>query len=173
MTVAEMPTDAHHPTAPAVCRVRVWPLPAGPAHHAERTARTIIRGVLADADAGRDAVLDAETILAELAVNAVQHAVPPYELRVVFVGQLWPAWCDVADSGSDLERVRHRLGNAAMPGDALAELTTRGRGLVMVNGLSAGRCAAYLTTVCQSNAAGKAVGFALPGIRPIACMGRR
>jgi anti-sigma regulatory factor (Ser/Thr protein kinase) len=163
MTVAEMPIDAHHPAAPALCRVRVWPLPGGQAHHAERTARTIIRGVLADADAARDDVLEAEIIVAELAVNAVQHAVPPYELRVVFVGQSWPAWCDVADSGTDLQRVRRRLGEAARPDAATCELTTRGRGLVMVNGLSGRRCAAYLTTVCHSQAAGKAVGFALPG----------
>jgi len=163
MTVAEMPIDTQHPAAPALCRVRVWPLPVGPAHDAERSARTIVRGVLADADASRDDVLEAEIIVAELAINAVQHAVPPYEVRVVFVGQRWPAWCDVADGGSDLERVRRRLGETAVPDGAESELTVRGRGLVMVNGLSGGRCAAYLTTVCPSNAAGKAVGFALPG----------
>jgi len=87
MTVAEMPTNAHHPAAPALCRVRVWPLPAGLAHHAERIARAIIRSVLADSDVGREGVLEAEIIVAELAVNAVQHALPPYELRVVFAGQ--------------------------------------------------------------------------------------
>jgi anti-sigma regulatory factor (Ser/Thr protein kinase) len=163
MTVAEMPMNARHPAVPAVCRVRVWPLPASPAHHAERAARAIIRGVLHDADANRDDVAEAETIVAELAVNAVQHAVPPYELRVVFVGQSWPTWCDVADSGSDIDRVRRRLRDAAVLGDSMCELELCGRGLVMVNGLSGGRCAAYLTTVCQTQAAGKAVGFALPG----------
>ena len=164
MTVAEMPVEAHHPAVPAIYGVRVWPLPAGSAHHTERTARSIIRDVLAAVDAGRDDVLEAEMIVAELAVNAVQHAVPPYELRVVFVGQGWPAWCEVADGGTDLDRVRRRLGAAATgPDDAPPELTVRGRGLVMVNGLSAGRCAAYPTTVCQTNEAGKAVGFALPG----------
>jgi anti-sigma regulatory factor (Ser/Thr protein kinase) len=168
MTVAEMSTDAHHSAAPAPCRVRAWPLPAGAAHHTERAARTIIRRVLEDTGAGSDDVLEVEIIVAELAVNAAQHAVPPYELRVVFVGQTWPAWCDVADSGTDVERVRRRLRNAVMSGDALPELATCGRGLVMVNGLSAGRCAAYLTTVCQTQAAGKAVGFALPGAGPIA-----
>jgi anti-sigma regulatory factor (Ser/Thr protein kinase) len=161
MTVAEMPIDAHHPAAPAMCRVRVWPLPAGAAHHTERTARTIIRGVLRAADTARDDVLESETIVAELAVNAVQHSVPPYELRVVFMGKVWPAWCEVADGGTDLERVRRRLAGVAL----VSELTERGRGLLMVSGLSAGRCAAYLTTVCQSQAAGKAVGFALPGTR--------
>jgi anti-sigma regulatory factor (Ser/Thr protein kinase) len=169
MTVAEMPIHAHHPAAPALCRVGVWPLPAGPAHHAERTARTIIRTVLADAR--RDDVLEAETIVAELAVNAVQHAVPPYELRIIFAGQTWPAWCEIADGGNDLARVRRRLGDA-MSGAAMSELTVRGRGLVMVSGLSAGRCAAYPTTVCQTNAAGKAVGFALPGTGCIACADR-
>lgn len=168
MTVAEMPMNARDPAVPAVCRVRVWPLPADPAHHAERAARAIIRDVLHDADAKRDDVAEAETIVAELAVNAVQHAVPPYELRVVFVGRAWPAWCDVADSGTDLERVRRRLGDAAVPGGAMCELALRGRGLVMVNGLSGGRCAAYLTTVCQTDAAGKAVGFALPGAGRVA-----
>jgi anti-sigma regulatory factor (Ser/Thr protein kinase) len=168
MTVAEMPMNAPHSAVPVVCRVRVWPLPASPAHHAERAARAIIRGVLHDADANRDDVAEAETIVAELAVNAVQHAVPPYELRVVFVGQTWPAWCDVADSGTELERVRRRLGDAAVPGDAMCELKLCGRGLAMVNGLSGGRCAAYLTTVCQTDAAGKAVGFALPGAGRVA-----
>ncbi|HZB33905.1 MAG TPA: ATP-binding protein [Streptosporangiaceae bacterium] len=164
MTVAEMPIDAHHPAAPAVCRVRVWPLPPGSAHHAETSARTIIRGVLRATGTGRDEVLEAETIVAELAVNAVQHAIPPYELRIVFMGRVWPTWCEVADGGPGLERVRQRLGGPAV----VSELTERGRGLVMVSGLSAGRCAAYLTTVCQTQAAGKAVGFALPGAGGVA-----
>src|SRR5262245_52608597 len=125
MTVAEMPIYAHQPAAPAICRVRVWPLPAGSAHRAERSARTIIRGVLR-AGVGRDDVLEAETIVAELAVNAVLHAVPPYELRIVLVGQIWPTWCEVADSGTDLERVRRRLGGASVPG-----LSEGGRGLLM------------------------------------------
>ena len=168
MTVAEMPREAHHPAAPALCRVRAWPLPIGAAHHAERTARRIIRRVLEGSGAGRDEVVEAEIVVAEIAVNAVQHAVPPYELRVVFVGRLWPVWCDVADSSADVERVGRRLRNAVMSGDAVSELTVRGRGLVMVNGLSAGRCAAYLTTVCHTRTAGKAVGFALPGAGPIA-----
>jgi anti-sigma regulatory factor (Ser/Thr protein kinase) len=169
MTDAEMPIDAHHPAAPALCRVRVWPLPTSPAHHTERTARTIIRNLLADTGAGGDAVLEAEIIVAELAVNAVQHAKPPYELRVIFVGQRWPTWCDVADGGTDLERVRRRLGDAAaVPDDAPPELTVGGRGLVMVYGLSGGRCAAYLTTVCQTDTAGKAIGFALPAPGPSA-----
>jgi anti-sigma regulatory factor (Ser/Thr protein kinase) len=164
MTVAEMPIDAQHPAAPALCRVRVWPLPAESAHHAETSARTIVRGVLRDSDAGRDDVLEAEIIVAELAVNAVQHAVPPYELRVEFVGWAWPTWCEVADGGTDLRCVQRRLGAAAAgDDDAMPELTTRGRGLLMVHGLSAGRCAAYPTMVCQSNKPGKAVGFALPG----------
>lgn len=166
MTVAEMPIDAQHPAAPAVCRVRVWPLPADSAHQAERSARTIIRSVLGAAGAGRDDVLDTENIVAELAVNAVQHAVPPYELRVVFVGQMWPTWCEVADSGTNVERVRRRLrGSTALPDDMTLELDECGRGLLMVSGLCDGRCAAYPTTVCRTNAAGKAVGFALPGRR--------
>jgi anti-sigma regulatory factor (Ser/Thr protein kinase) len=166
MTVAEMPTHAHHPAAPALCRVRVWPLPAGPAHHAERAARTIIRNVLADTDAGGDAVAEAEIIVAELAVNAAQHALPPYELRVIYAGQTWPVWCEVADSGTDLHRLQPHLHGATVAGpDRLAE---GGRGLVMVTGLSAGRCAAYATAVCQTHAAGKAVGFALPGVGGVA-----
>jgi anti-sigma regulatory factor (Ser/Thr protein kinase) len=167
MTVAEMPADAHHPAAPAVCRVRAWPLPTGSAHHAETRARAIIRDVLRNA--GSDDVLEVETIVAELAVNAVQHAVPPYELRVVFMGRHWPSWCEVADGDTDVQCVLRRLSEAAAgPADVVCDLTTRGRGLLMVNGLSGGRCAAYLTTVCRTNSAGKAVRFALAGVGRIA-----
>jgi anti-sigma regulatory factor (Ser/Thr protein kinase) len=164
MTVAEMSIDEHHYAAPDLCRVRIWSLPAGSPHHAERGARTIIRDVLRAANVSHDEVRDTEGIVAELAVNAVQHAAPPYELRIVFVGRIWPTWCEVADCGSDLERVQRGLrGAAALSDDAMPDLAERGRGLLMVSGLSAGRCAAYPTTVCQTNSSGKAVGFALPG----------
>jgi anti-sigma regulatory factor (Ser/Thr protein kinase) len=165
MAVAEISIDASHPAVPGLSRVRAWPLPhAGSPHHAERRARTIIRSVLGSAHVRRDDVLDTEIIVAELAVNAVQHAAPPYELRIVFVGAVWPVWCEVADGGAGLERVRQRLrGPAAVSAGAVPELAERGRGLLMVGGLSGGRCAAYPTTVCHTNSAGKAVGFALPG----------
>jgi anti-sigma regulatory factor (Ser/Thr protein kinase) len=166
MTVAEMPIDARHPAALAVCHARVWPLPGDSAHHAERAARAIVRSVLGGADVGRDDMLAAEHIVAELALNAVQHAAPPYELRIVFVGRRWPTWCDVADGGTDPDRVRRRLhGDAATIADvAIAELAEGGRGLALVSGLCEGRCAAYPTTLYRTNSAGKAVGFALPGM---------
>jgi anti-sigma regulatory factor (Ser/Thr protein kinase) len=168
MTIAEISMDARDPAVPAVCHARVWPLPDDSAHHAERTARAIVRSVLDDADAGRDDMLEAEHIVAELALNAVQHAPPPYELRIVFVGRRQPTWCEVADGDTDPERVRRRLrGNAATiagPDVAIAELAECGRGLAMVSGLCDGRCAAYPTTLCRTNSAGKAVGFALPGM---------
>lgn len=164
MTVAEMFIDARHPAAPAVCRVRAWPLPAGSPHHAERGARAIIREVLSDANVRRDDVLETENIVAELTINAIQHAPPPYELRIVFVGGLWPTWCEVADAGTDVERIRQGLRGTAGPVDAvLGDLSERGRGLLMVSGLCDGRCAAYPTTICQISSPGKAVGFALPG----------
>lgn len=165
MTITEMSIDASHPAVPGVCRVRVWSLPAGSAHQAERHARSIIRSVLGAAHVRRDDVLDTEIIVAELAVNAVQHAAPPYELRIISVGAVWPVWCEVADSGAGLERVRQRLrGPAAVSAEAIPELAEGGRGLLMVGGLAGGRCAAYPTSLCHSNSAGKAVGFALPGV---------
>ena len=164
MTVAEVCIDGQHPAEPALCHVRVWSLPGGSPHEAERRARAIIRDLLRDVGASRDHVLETEHIVAELAVNAVQHAVPPYELRIVFVGTQWPAWCEVADSGSDLERIQGLLNGTAAVSDAgTPELAECGRGLLMVTGLCEGRCAAYPTTVCQTNSPGKAVGFCLPG----------
>jgi anti-sigma regulatory factor (Ser/Thr protein kinase) len=167
MTVAEMCIDMQQLVAPSLCRVQVWLLPADSPHHAERRARTILRDVLSRTDAADDDVLDAEHIAAELAVNAVQHGASPYELRVVFVGEFWPVWCEVADSDPEPDGVRRWLCHAAgapVGEGVIAELSESGRGLQMAAGLSDGRCAAYATTVCQTSAAGKAVGFALPRI---------
>jgi anti-sigma regulatory factor (Ser/Thr protein kinase) len=167
MTVAEMCIDVQQLFTPSLCRVRMWLLPAGSPYHAERRARTILRDVLGRTGVVDDDVLDAEHIVAELAVNAVRHAAPPYELRVVFVGEVWPVWCEVADSSPKPEDVQWRLRRAVETpvGDGmLAELSEHGRGLRMAAGLSDGRCAAYATTVCQTGAAGKAVGFALPRV---------
>jgi anti-sigma regulatory factor (Ser/Thr protein kinase) len=168
MTVAELSIDARHPAAPGLCRVRVWPLPAASAHCAERGARTIVRDVLAAAGVRPGDVLETESIVAELAVNAVQHAAPPYELRIVFAGTVWPTWCEVADGGADVDRIRWRppgggAATTATSAEAVPELAEGGRGLILVGGLSGGRWAAYRTTLCQNNAVGKAVGFALPG----------
>jgi anti-sigma regulatory factor (Ser/Thr protein kinase) len=165
MTVAEVCEEMHQPAALGLCRVRVWLLPTGSSHHAECSARAIIRDVLQGSGATDDDVLEAEHIIAELAVNAVQHAVPPYELRIVFVGDVWPVWCELADGSPALDRVRQLLHSATTPvsDGVIPELSEGGRGLRLVGGLSNGRCAAYSAVLCRTGTAGKAVGFALPG----------
>jgi hypothetical protein len=80
-------------------------------------------------------------------------------------------WCEVADSNPELEGVRRRLRGAddipsasdVLP-EMIPELSESGRGLQLAGGLSYGRCAVYPTTICQTGTAGKAIGFALPGI---------
>jgi anti-sigma regulatory factor (Ser/Thr protein kinase) len=135
----------------------VWSLPADCAHRAERRARALLRSSLQQAGIACDDVLDAETAVAELAVNAVQHATPPYELRVFYIGGSLPIWCEVVDGGPFTDVFSEHL---RLPEDV--ELSERGRGLRMVEGLSAERCAAYPSTLSRTGGPAKAVGFALP-----------
>ena len=165
MTVAEVCVNTDPSIAPGLCRVRVWLLPADSPHHTEQRARTILRDVLGPLHIDGDAVADAEHVIAELAINAVQHAEPPCELRIMFLGEVWPAWCEVADSSPALDVVRRRLQGAVVTADdaMIPELAESGRGLQVAAGLSNGRCAVYPTAICQTGAIGKAIGFALPG----------
>jgi anti-sigma regulatory factor (Ser/Thr protein kinase) len=135
----------------------VWSLPSGSAHRAEARARTLVRESLLRAGIGGDDVFDADTAVAELAVNAVRHAHPPYELRILSLGGLLPIWCEVVDGGPPSDVFAEYL--RPPDGTGLAE---SGRGLQLVDGLSVGRCAAYPTSVSRTGAAAKAIGFALP-----------
>ena len=145
-------------TSPAVStwRVRAWVLPNG---SAARRARTLIRELLTESGVADSAVADAETMVAELAANAEVHARPPCELRVVMIGRQ-PIWCEVVDADSNLAAVAKHLHSGAV--EAMAE---RGRGLPLVAMLSGGRCAVYSVTAMTNDVIGKAVGFALPGLR--------
>jgi anti-sigma regulatory factor (Ser/Thr protein kinase) len=134
----------------------VWSLPADCAHRAGRRARALLRSSLQQAGIAYDDVLDVETAVAELAVNAVQHATPPYELRVFYVGGSLPIWCEVVDAGPVIDV----FSEIRLPEDV--ELFERGRGLRMVEGLSDERCAAYPSTLSRTGDPAKAVGFALP-----------
>jgi anti-sigma regulatory factor (Ser/Thr protein kinase) len=138
-------------------RMAVWSLPADSAHRAERRARALLRSSLQRAGVACDDVLDAETAVAELAVNAVQHATPPYELRVFYVGGSLPIWCEVVDGGPVTDVFSEHL---RLPEDM--GLSERGRGLRMVEGLSDGRCATYPSSLSRTGIPAKAVGFALP-----------
>jgi anti-sigma regulatory factor (Ser/Thr protein kinase) len=139
------------------CRMATWSLPADSAHRAERRARALLRRSLRQAGIAHDDVLDAETAVAELAVNAVQHATPPYELRVFYVGASLPVWCEVVDGGPVTDVFRDDLRSPEDIG-----LSEGGRGLRMVEGLSDQRCAAYPSTLSPTGDPAKAVGFALP-----------
>jgi anti-sigma regulatory factor (Ser/Thr protein kinase) len=135
----------------------VWSLPANSAHRAEDRARVLLRDSLQQANIARDDVLDAETIVAELAVNAIQHATPPYELRIFSIGGSLPIWCEVVDGDPVPDVLRERLRSSGETG-----LSERGRGLQLVDGLSDGRWAVYPTTSSRTGNPVKAVGFALP-----------
>ncbi|WP_285495472.1 ATP-binding protein [Actinomadura sp. NBRC 104425] len=166
--IARIPLWSEHPAAlPAsdLWRARVWRLSS---QHAERKARAVVRDALTRAGASADTVADMELVVAELAANAVQHAKSPYELRIIFAGvDSRAVWCEVADCDPSLGRIPELLNVAAVPEpdddlDAvIASLTVGGRGLALVHGLTAGRCAVYPTTVCSPPRPGKAIGFAL------------
>ncbi|WP_329521794.1 ATP-binding protein [Spirillospora sp. NBC_01491] len=151
---------------------RIWRLPR---RRTEHRARSILRDVLARAGVPDARSAELELVAAELAANGVRHARPPYELRVLFAGSTrHPVWCELADSAPSLGRVPELLGAPSGPGpggdrDALiATLALGGRGLALVHGLTAGRCAAYPTITCTAPGLGKAVGFSLlepPGVR--------
>lgn len=141
-----------------LCRMSVWHLPCNSAHRAEKSARAAVRRALLQAGIGEDDIFDADSAVAELAVNAVQHARPPYELRILSLGGQLPIWCEVVDSGP--------FGDVFGEYVPDEELSEHGRGLRLVDGLSAQRCAAYPTSALRTGAAAKAVGFALP------CRGR-
>jgi hypothetical protein len=83
--------------------VASWALPTGSPRDAQLRAREILREVLDAAGVADVEAFEAETAVAELAINAVQHGKPPCELRVVYVGEHWPVWCELADAGSPLQ----------------------------------------------------------------------
>jgi anti-sigma regulatory factor (Ser/Thr protein kinase) len=148
---------------------RIWRLPLD---SAERRARVVLREVLAEAELPDDDIADMELVAAELAANGVRHARPPYELRVLYAGAgRRPVWCEIVDAEPELGRVAECLresGAQVSPGEVedldalIANLSLSGRGLTLVRGLTAGRCAAYPTTTCTVAGTGKAIGFALP-----------
>ncbi|WP_405139947.1 ATP-binding protein [Sphaerisporangium sp. NBC_01403] len=146
-------------------RVLVRILPYG---SAARRARTVIRDVLQQAGLARDAVIDAEIIVGELAANAERHARQPYELRVFHIGGV-PTWCEVVDGDPEPEKIRHAFQRlSTLPEPDLSLLAENGRGLLMTYELSQGHCQAYRTTTITTDAPAKAVAFALPN-----CSGHR
>ncbi|MDF5759028.1 ATP-binding protein [Spongiactinospora sp. TRM90649] len=138
--------------------VLAQPLQPGAAAH---QARSIVRQALRDAGTAITDIDDAELAVAELAANAEMHGRPPYELRIITVDGA-PAWCEVVDGDRDLSALSKILNDA----DACDPLATwfqeSGRGLLLVQQLSGGRCRAYPTTTADTGVPGKAVGFALP-----------
>jgi anti-sigma regulatory factor (Ser/Thr protein kinase) len=134
-----------------------WRLPAGSAHRAEVRARSLVRQALHEAGIAAGDIIEAETVVAELAVNALQHALPPYELRIFYVGGSLPIWCEVIDGGPIVDVIAEHLRTSED-----TNLAEGGRGLQIVHGLTDGRCTAYPTGASHLDVLGKAVGFALP-----------
>ncbi|MFC6084827.1 ATP-binding protein [Sphaerisporangium aureirubrum] len=123
-------------------------------------ARTLVREVLQDQGIPGDEVADAELVVAELAVNAVRHGRPPYEVRIFEVAAV-PVWCEVVDGDPDLcwiPALLDRAQDLSVP-DLFAE---SGRGLLLVRALSDGYCRAYRTTTFTTGSPAKTVAFALP-----------
>lgn len=147
---ASDPLDCPDPSG-----IALWSLPTDSAHRTEVRARSLLRGALREAGIAEDDLLDVETVVAELALNAAQHAIPPYELRIFYVGGHLPIWCEVVDGGPITNVIAKHLRTPEEPG-----MAEGGRGLQIVHGLTDGRCAAYPTSA--SGVRGKAVGFALP-----------
>ncbi len=130
---------------------------------ASRRARSVIREVLSRAGGDHQEIDDAENAVAELAANAEEHGRPPFELRIVFVdGE--PSWCEVVDADRNLKGVSATLDQLRACGDEpdLSLFEERGRGLLLVHALSAGRCWVYPTRMCATATLGKAIGFVLP-----------
>ena len=90
-------------------------------------------------------------------MNAVHHAVSPYELRIVYIGSSLPIWAEIVDGGPITDVIADHLRTPEETG-----LSEAGRGLQMVHGLTKGWCAAYPTIDSRTGLPAKAVGFALP-----------
>ncbi|GGK87237.1 hypothetical protein Sme01_48540 [Sphaerisporangium melleum] len=123
-------------------------------------ARSLIRDVLNGEGVSTEEMLDAETIVAELAANAERHGRPPYELRIYELGGV-PTWCEVVDGDPDLRWIPSVLDRTTgqMTPDLFSE---GGRGLILTRELSQGHCRAYVTTTFAAGEPAKAVAFALP-----------
>lgn len=122
---------------------------------------------------------DLETVVSELATNALCHTDGPCELRIVTRADV-PVLCEVADVGNQVELIAERLaaatgtgpepravnGSAHAGADAdadldVAALPERGLGLGIVVALTGGRCGVHRTRLHCSGLDGKSVWFEL------------
>ncbi|GAA4198168.1 hypothetical protein GCM10022252_48150 [Streptosporangium oxazolinicum] len=139
-------------------QLSVWVLESG---SVARGARSAVRQALRAASIADDEVSNAESIVAELGANAEIHAEPPYELRILSIGEM-PMWCEVVDGDRDPATVSIILGKLHQGETEKSPDAETGRGLPLAYLLSQGRCRTYPTRIFSTNQAGKAIAFALP-----------
>ena len=158
-----------------VLAVTAWPLARGGGTACSR--RPLRQQLARHLDAST--VDDLETVVSELAANALCHTDGPCELRVVTWAGV-PVLCEVADVGNQIELIAERLVAAADPessgvngrapvgtrsdaGAALdvAALPESGLGLGIVATLTGGRCGVHRTRLHCSGLDGKSVWFEL------------
>lgn len=142
----------------------VHPLRPGSVAH---DARALVRELLRAAGTAAERIDDAELIIGELGANAEVHAAPPYELRVSQPAT-GPVRFELADSGPGVARIHAVFEHLRTTPDLEPLLMAEtGRGLLLTYLLSGGDCHVHPTTLRHTATPGKAVGFALPGVRLI------